>query len=64
MFRVSLEDENPAKDLAKAIYLHKILLNKKQNAYCTAKTLRKKIIDIRNELIFFNNLTRQQKVYI
>ena len=51
MFRVSLNDENPAKDIAKAIYLHKILLNKKRTDYCTTKTLRKKIVNIRNGLI-------------
>ena len=48
MFRVSFADENPEKDLAKAIYLHKFLLNKKKTGYCTAKILRKKIVDIRN----------------
>ena len=50
MFRVSLDDENPAKDLAKAIYLHELLLNKKRTDYCTSKTLRKKILNIRNGL--------------
>ena len=48
MFRVSLPDENPAKDLPKALFLHKKFLNKKRNDYCTSRTLRKKIIDIRN----------------
>ena len=49
MFRVSFSDENPAKDLAKSIFLHKLLFNRKRQIYCSSKTLRKKITDIRNE---------------
>ena len=50
MLRVSLENENPAKDLLKAIYFHKKLLNPKSGQYYKVKTLRKKFDQIRNIL--------------
>ena len=50
MLRVSLENENPVKDLMKAIYFHKKLLNPTTGQYYKVKTIRKKIDQIRNIL--------------